>query len=319
MSYAEPLLAQDVQFSWEPEATYKTRPTNINNWIRVLQGSLELPMPVRETEEIYAHGAGRVPNYVNDYKKWGLDGSFSYEVVTGEFLGAIFGKVVTSGADPYEHLITILDSMHPSFAVQVAALQPNTANVIQEYLGCRVSTATFKAAEDSETLLCDVEFMAAKPQDGGASEETVPTNTDPPFHFKQGLLSSTALWGGAKARVHDVEWKINLNPKPTYVSGGEYYPYDIVPGKVSFGELKVGIGLEDDTEWDEIVGTPGTLYDYSYVFTRGTDDDLTVSGNAKLKSSPWKLDEHDIRAALVLTPQTMAMEVNDSIATYPFE
>lgn len=319
MSYVEPLLAQDVQFAWEPEATYLTRPTNINNFIKVEQGTLELPMPVRETEEVYAHGSGRVPNYVNDQKKQTLDGAFSYEVVTGEFLGAIFGKVVTTGTDPYEHIITVLDSMHPSFAVQAAALQPNTANVIQEYLGCRVSAATFKSSEDSERLMCDVEYMAAKYQDGGTTEETVAADTNPPFTFKEGAISSTALWTGAKARVHDIEWKINLNTKPSYAAGYEYYPYDILPGKVSFGELKLVIGIEDDTEWDEILAAPGTVYDYSVLFNRGTNDDLTVSGNAKLKSGPWKLDEHEIRADLVLVPETMAMEVNDSIAAYPFE
>lgn len=319
MSYAEPLLAQLTDFSWAAETTYKTRPTNIDQWLRVAHGDLEIPMPIRETEVIHAHGGGRAPQFVNDYKKWTLDGAFPFEVITGEFLGAIFGKVVTTGSDPYIHTITVLDGMPGSFAIQVPFLQPSTANVIQEYLGCRVSAATFKAGEDSETLMCSPEFMAAKPQDGGASPETVTKSTAPAFHFKQGILNSTAMWAGAKARVHDVEMKVNLNTKANYVSGGEYYPYDILPGKVDFGETKLTIGIEDDTEWDEIIGVPGTIYDYEYEFTRGANDIITFSGTAKLKSVPYAVDEHDIRADMILIPISMQIVVEDSIATYPYE
>jgi hypothetical protein len=319
MAYVEPLLAQLTAFSWKEEVTYKTRPANIDRWLRVHQGDLSLPFPVRETEVVHAHGAGRGPNWINDYKKQTVEGSFSFEVITGEFFGAIFGAVSTGAGPPYTHTITLLDAMPGSFGIQVPFLQPNTANVIAEFLGCRVSAATFKVGEDSETLMCDVEFQGAVYQDGGTSEETVSTSVAAPHHFKQGVLSSTAMWGGAKARIHDVELKVNVNTKPNYVGGNEYYPYDILPGKLDFGEAKFTVGIEDDTEWDELIGAPGTEYDFSYVFTRGANDTITFSGNGALKQVPFAVDEHDIRADLVLVPRTMQVVVEDTILLYPYE
>lgn len=322
MSYTNPLLAQLTNFSWEPEATYKTKPTNINNWLRVVQGDLTPPFPDRDVEVIHAHGAGVGPNYVNDQKKQLFEGSFQFEVITGEFFGAIFGIVVTTGSDPYTHTITVLDGMQPSFAVQVPFLDPATpatAAVIAEYLGCRVGSATLKVGEDNEKLMCSIDFQAAVVQDGGTSPESVSTSTSPPFMFKQGVLSSTALWAGAKARIHDVELKINRNIKPNYVGGNGYNPYDILPGKLDFGEAKFTVGIEDDTEWDQLIGAPGTDYDFSYALTRGSNDVCTISGTGRLKKAPFAVDEHDIRADLIIVPRTMQIVVEDSIAVYPYE
>jgi hypothetical protein len=314
-------MAQRIDFSWEEETTYKTRPTNIDRYLRIEHGSLEPPFPKREVADVHAHGGGWAPQYVDDYRKVEYPGRFSFEVITGEFLGCILGKVVTTGSDPYEHTMTVSDGIPGSFALQTPILAAG-GNVIPEFLGCRIITATFNVGEDSEKLMCDIDMLACKAQDGGATPETVTTSTAEPFLFKGGVFSSTQLYAGAKARIHDVEMKVNRNAKSNYAGGNGYEPYDILPGKCSFGEMKVTIGLEDDTEWDELlslVTTPGQEYDYSYVVTRGTNDDITFSGNAKIKPNTIKADEHDLRMDLILIPRTFQILVEDSIATYPWE
>ena len=317
MSYTEPLLAQQTGFSFEEESTFKTRPTNIDRYLRTL--SHKPPVPTREYEEVYAHGHGFEPAYVNDQKKWKLEGSFQFEVVTGEILGGILGNVVSVDQTTYQdHTITMLQGMPPSFAVQVPFLKSG-ANVIMEYLGCRFNKFKFASTEDDETLKCDADYLACIPQDGGATPETVATNINPPFVAKQGSFSSTGLFAGARARIYGFEYNINRNMKPTYGHGYEYYPYDIVPGKTSYADLILTVGLEDDAEWDEIIGTPGTIYDYEMVYTRATNDLLKISGNAKFTGMPPEIEEHEVRAALNLVPYTATIYLEDDISVYPFE
>lgn len=318
MSYTEPYLSTLTQVSWgEEDVAYKTRPTNIDEYIRLV-GKPDMPWPLREVETVHAFSHGRAPAYVNDQQKWKMDGTFPMEVVSGEFFGAVFGLCVTTGSDPYTHTFNISDAMPKSFAVQYGI--PGTANLIPEFLGCRAGKAMFKSSEDSEKLLCDIDYMAAKPANG-SSIETITTTATPPFNRKQGVFSSTALYTGARARVHGFELPININIKPNYVQGDSYYPYEILPGKADFGELKLTVGLEDNTEWDEIFDDtkPGTIYDYEQLYTRGANDTLKFSGNAKLKGAPPELTDEDIRAVLTLVPITCTLEVVDSVAAYPFE
>jgi len=319
LSYAEPYIAQFYQLSWGEETAYLTRPTNINQYLR-LHSAPTFPDPVREIEVVHAPGHGRGPAYVNDQMKWALDGTLPFEVITGEFFGAIFGLCVTTGSSPWTHTFNLSAAMPKSFAVQIAWLMSGN-NLVQEYLGCRASKATFKASEDSERLLCDVDYLAAKPQDGGDTEETITTNINPPFMFKTGVFSSTALYTGAKARIYSFELPINLNAKANYAGGYQYYPYEILPGKADFGELKLTIGIKDDVEWNEIYDPTkaGTVYDYEYLLTRGASDTCKFSGNAKLKSGPITADEHDVRRDLILVPYTCTVEVVDTTEIYPFE
>jgi hypothetical protein len=319
MSYAVPLLAQQTGFAWGEEAVaFKTKAAALTEYLRVL--SHKPPVPVREYEEVWAHGHGFEPAYVNDEKRWKNEGSFQFEVVNGRILGGILGTVVTTGADPYEHLITIKQGMPPSFSVSVPFISPDSANVIMEFLGCRFNTFKFKSTEDDETLKIDADYMACIPQDGGVTPPSVSLSTAAPFVAKQGVFSSTSMYATAKARVYDFEFNINRNLKPVYGHGNEFYPYDIVPGKTSYSDLILKVGLEDDTEWDEIIGPPGTIYDYAMLYTRGANDDLKISGNAKYVGMPLEIEEHEVRANLQLVPYgTATIEVNDSDATYPFE
>lgn len=319
MSYVEPLLAQLTQVGWDEETTYKERPTNLNKYFR-LHSPPTIPWPSREIEVVHAPGHGRGPAYVHDQQRWNCEGTLPLEVISGEFIGALFGTCDTTGTGPdYTHTYNLSSIMPKSFGLQFAFLK-TANNVIQEFLGCRANKGVFKSAEDNERLLLDIDYFAAKPQDGGASEETVTEHSDPPFTFKQGVFSSTALYTGAKARIHSFELPININAKPNYAGGSEYYPYDILPGKADFGELKLGIGLEDDAEWDEIIGTPGTVYDWEYLLTRGTNDTIKFSGNAKMKGAPPTVDEHDIRADLTLVPYTCTcVIVNTTETPWAFE
>ena len=319
MSYAEPLLSALTQFSWgEEDVDYKTRPTNINQYLR-LHSTPELPVPVPETETIHAPGHGRGPAYVLDELKRELKGTIPFEVVTAEFFGAIFGECVTTGSGPdYTHTYNLSTLMPKSFATQAVFLQGATP-LIQEYLGCRVNAATLKVAEDAERLLCDVDYFAAKPQDGGSTAETVATTRDRPFLFKEGAFSSTSIYTGAKARVFDFELPINLNCKPVYAGGQGNDPYDIVPGKADYGEMKVTVGIEDDTEWDEILGVSGTRHDFSYLFDRGTNDTLTISGNGKYKGPKYAFDDHDVRADLILVPDDITAVLVNTTELWAFE
>lgn len=318
MSYTEPLLASQHQISWgEEDVAYKTRPTNIDQYVR-LHSEPELPVPVRETEVMHAPGHGRVPAYVLDELKKKLSGTLPLEVITGQFFGAIFGLCVTTGSGPdWIHTFNLTNNMPKSFAVQSAFLA--TANVVKEFLGCRVNTATLKTAEDNERLLCDVDYLAAKAQDGGATAETVTTNRDRPFLFKEGAFSSTSIYSGAKARIHDFELPINLNCEPNYCGGQGNDPYDILPGKADYGEMKVTVGIEDDIEWDEILSDAGTRHDFSYLFTRGTNDTLTINGYGKLKTPKYKVATHDIRADLQLVPDEVTIVIVDTTEVWPFE
>lgn len=317
MSYNEPYLADLVQFSWKEETTYKTRPTNIDRTLRL--SSHNPPWPKRKTEVEYAHGHGRIPFDVNDEMQWTVEGDFTYPVYNGEFIVLILGKCVTTGTDPYTHTITPKnDGMPPSFAVQ-EAFKKTAANLVQEFLGARVSSATFKFSEDDERLQADVSYLIATPQDGGASYETISIPTTKPYMFKQGVFSSTSLYAGPRARVHAAELKVNNNCKPNYSAGYQHYPYDVLPGKVDYGELKLTLGLEDDTEWDELIGAPGTSYDWEILFTRGANDTLKFSGTARFQEGPPKIEDHDIRIELSLVPITFQCVVVDSIDKYPFD
>lgn len=317
MSYAEPYLAQQAPFLYEEETTFMTRPTNINNWLRVT--SHTPPWPEREIEEVYAHGAGRGPNYINDAIKLAMKGEFEAEVITGEFLGFILGIVNTTGTDPYTHVATLLEGMPPSFATQLP-FEMNANHLVPEFLGCRANTLTLKADEASGKLTMACEYLATKPVDGGATVETYSVDsTTKPYSFKEGVFSSTSLYAGAVGRLYGFELPMNANLEPDYVGGNEYWPYDLIPGKFSYGEMKATIGLEDDTEWDEVVGAPGTLHDFSYLFTRGASDTLLVAGSGALKGSPPKVDEHNIKADVIIVPRTVTITTVDSIATYPCE
>jgi len=318
MSYAEPLLSAISQISWEEEATYKTAPANIDRYIR-LHSTPELPTPVPETETVHAPGHGRGPAYVLDELKREMKGTLPFEVVTGEFLGGIFGECNTTGSGPdYTHTYNLSTLMPKSFAVQHCFLQDSTP-LIKEFLGCRVNAATFKVAEDAERLLCDVDYFAAKAQDGGSTPETISTTRDRPFLFKEGTLSSTSIYSGAKARVFDFELPINLNCKPVYAGGQGNDPYDIVPGKADYGELKVNVGIEDGTEWDECIGDSGTRHDFSYLFNRGTNDTLTISGYGKYKGPKYAFDDHDVRADLIFVLDDVTMVLVNTTELWPFE
>ena len=316
MSYTQAQMAHLQQIAFAEETTYKTRPTNIDQWIRCLD--MELPWPTKPTiETVHAHGEGRAPSYVFDTGKKTLEGSFSYEPEDGQFIGAILGICVSGAGPPYTHAIDVANSL-PSFAIQTAFLKSGD-KVIQEFLGCKVNSATLKYSETAERLIIDVDYYAATAQDGGASEETITPGTSDPYIFKLGVLTMTSLYGGAVARVHDFECKINNNCKHNHVSGGDYWPYDIVEGRTNFEEMNITVGIESDTEWDEVIGAPGTSHDFSLLFTRGASDTFQISGNAKLKEAPPINKEHDIRAKLVLIPSSLTITVVDSIETYPFE
>lgn len=310
MSFVEALQKVKGQFSYAEETVdFKTRPTNIDQFLAL--ESLELPMPEKDAENIYAPGGGRVPVYSTTKRKWTLNGSFSYRVQNGDFLGAILGKCATSGSDPYEHLISVDDILSFGVAYGIDA----AADVITEFLGCKVDQGTLKAGEDDQELKCDIDFKACVPSDGSSLETVTPITTIP-YVLKEGAFSSTALYTGTKARIFSFEAIIKNNLKEIYVPGN-FYPYDLIPGYQEY-ELKLNVGLEDDAEWDEIIDATDKSYDYSMLFTRGTDDDLTISGNAKLKSSPWAIDDNDIRAELALLPYSLGIEVNDSIDVYSF-
>lgn len=318
MSYVEPRMAWNLQVGWEEESSYRTRPTNINRYIRCYNPPTA-PIPMREIEEVHAPGHGRAPAYINDQQRQEMKGTLPIEIVSGEIIGAIFGKVITTGSSPYTHTYNISNTMPGSFATQYALVKSGDS-LVKEFLGCRVDSALFKSSEDGMRLLCDIGYFAAKAQDGGTVEETISTNIDPPFNFKEGVLSSTQLYSGAKARIHGFELPIALNCKPNYVGGYGYQPYEILPGKASFGELALDVGIEDDTEWDEIYDETkvGTAYDFSYLFTRGSNDTISFAGNAKLKHCEEKYEEHDVRARMIFNSYTLTVVVVNSTATFPF-
>ena len=83
--------------------------------------------------------------------------------------------------------------------------------------------------------------------------------------------------------------------------------------------MKVTVGVEDGTEWDEIIGAPGTRHDFSYLFDRGTNDTLEIAGFAKLKTPKYSVDNNDIRADLILIPDQVSVEVIDTTEVWPFE
>lgn len=313
MSYSPPYLRTEDKFSWQEETTYKTRPTNIDRFINV--DNVKPPWPVRDPKVTHAVGAGRSPLYIQGKRKQTLEGSFSAELQTGEFIGAVMGICVTTGTDPYTH--TIDKALLLSWATQFG-WEMSTNNLITEFLGCLVNKATFKAGEDNEELKMDIDYWATIAQDGGSSFETVSTSALAPYVFKEGVFSSTALYGGAKAAVFGFELVVNNNLKRSH-AGGSFQPYNIVAGRQDY-ELRLNAGVLDDAEWDEIIDTdPDKEYDFSYLLTRGANDTIKFSGTAKFKEGPPDVESADIRIDEVLIPDSVTIEIVDSIETYPFE
>jgi len=215
--------------------------------------------------------------------------------------------------DPdYDHTITVADLPYFSIAYGVDA----ATDVILEFLGCKVNSATIKASKDEQDLLCSVEMMACIPSDGSALESLTPITTKP-YVFKEGAFTATNIYASAKARINSFEITVNNNievePAPSI-----YYPYDLVEGFQEY-ELKLNVTLEDDVEWDEIIDDTDKEYDYSMVFTRGTNDVLTISGTAKLKAQPWDIDQNAIKADLEFIPSSVTFLFNDLITAYNFD
>jgi len=312
MSFTEALKKVRGQFSYETEgATPKDRPTNILQWLTL--ESLDLPIPSRDIENTYAPGGGRSPVYSTGKRNWELTGSFDFKVQNGDFFAAILGQCVTVFNDPdYDHTITVADLPYFSIAYGVDA----ATDVILEFLGCKVNSATIKASKDEQDLLCSVEMMACIPSDGSALESLTPITTKP-YVFKEGAFTATNIYASAKARINSFEITVNNNievePAPSI-----YYPYDLVEGFQEY-ELKLNVTLEDDVEWDEIIDDTDKEYDYSMVFTRGTNDVLTISGTAKLKAQPWDIDQNAIKADLEFIPSSVTFLFNDLITAYNFD
>lgn len=318
MAFVEQYNRTQIQLSFEEEATPGASPANIDRFLRVAQDNPTLPWPERgDIETLHTVTGQRSPHLINDKNKQTLDGSFTLQVHTGEFLGAIFGKVATLGSDPYTHTITVLETGLPTFALQAAFVQSGN-NLVQEWNHCRVNDATFQVSESNEKLEVDVNFMCADVGDGGDTPETVTPDTTPPFVFKEAVFSSTSLYEGPKAQVFDFKTSISHNLNPNWAMGQGYTPHDVVYGKTTFENLEVLVGLVDDTEWEEVIGAPGTAHDFSVVFTRGADDTLTLSGTGKLKAVPPDLSNNDIRANLTLVLSTMQCVIVNSTATFPF-
>lgn len=318
MAFVEQYNRTQIQLSFEEEATPGAAPANVDRFLRVAQDNPVLPWPEHsDIETLHTVTGQRSPHLVNGKNKQTMDGSFTLQVHTGEFLGAIFGKVATLGSDPYTHTITVLETGLPTFALQAAFVQ-NANNLVMDWNHCRVADATFQVSESNEKLEVDVNFMAADVSDGGASPESVTPDTTPPFVFKEGVFSSTSLYTGAKAQVFDFKASISNNLNPIWSLGQGYTPHDVPFGKVTFENLEVMVGLIDDTEWDEIIGAPGTAHDFSLVFTRGANDTLTLSGTGKRKAIPPDFSNNDIRANLTLVLSTMQCVIVNSIATFPF-
>lgn len=315
MAFVEAYKSHNKTFAWIEEATYRTRPANIDSFLKIIKQTD--PWPVREIEQVWASGFGRAPAEVDGGMKWKCEGSFTAEVLTGEFLGAILGKVTTTFPDPeYSHVVSI-DELG-SFSVQPAIAKTGT-NLVPEFLGCRVNNATFKASEENPKLMLDVDYQAATPQDGGTTIETVTPSSTPVYRFKQGVLTSTDIWGGQKNRFHGFELPVKNNCEPEYAGGYEFFPYEISYGKFEFGELKLTVGNEDDTEWNQVLDETDESLDYSVLFTRGATDTMNFAGTAKLASAQPNYDNNNVRSELLFIPETLTVTVVDSIATYPYE
>jgi hypothetical protein len=311
MSFSEGYKKVEAQFSYYEETTPKTRPTNIDTWL-TLESEPTPPLPEKDAKAYYAPGGGRAPVFATTKRKWQLPGNFSYLVQDGEFIGAIMGICVTTGADPYTH--TNDKANLPWFSTQTA--WDSTADLIMEFLGCKVDTATFKASDEAPELICDVDYKACVPSDGSTLESLTPITTVP-YVFKEGVFSSTSLYTGARARIHGFESKVSNNLKEVYAPG-QFWPYDLVEGYQEY-ELKLTAGIEDDAEWDELIDATDKTYDYSYLMTRGADDTFKISGNAKLIKAPYNLGENDLRAELFFLPISKTVTIVDSTATYQFE
>ncbi len=319
MAFVEQYNRTQLQLSFEEEATPGASPANVDRFLRVAQDNPVLPWPEHsDIETLHTVSGQRSPHLVNDKNKQTMDGSFTLQVHSGEFLGAIFGQVSTVDANPvFTHTITILETSVPTFAFQAAFVQ-NANNLVQEWNHCRVNDATFQVSASNEKLEVDVNFMAADVGDGGASPETVTPDTTEPFVFKEAVFSSTSLYSGPKAPIFDFKASINNNLDPIWAMGQGYTPHDIVPGKVTLENLEVDVGLVDDVEWDEIIGPPGTSHDFTVVFTRGANDTLTLSGSGKRKAIPPDFSNNDLRAKLTLVLSTMQCVIVNATETFPF-
>jgi hypothetical protein len=311
MSFNQAAKKTHGQFSYEDEgATPKVRPTNIDRTLTL--ESLDVPIPSREAESVFAPGGGRAPIYVTTKRKWTIDGSFTYKVQNGEFIGAIMGITATTGADPYDHDATVADLPYWSSAY---ALDEAT-DIIYEFLGCKVNTATFKTSGADQKLVCDVAFMGCKPVKGTTVETLTPITLSE-YVFKEGSFSISTMYAAAKARVHEFSLTVNNNleeePAP-----GQQYPYDLVEGYQEY-EMTLGVTVENTEEWDEFVDETDPTYTFTAVFTRGASDTITFTGDCKLKGGPLDIDQNAIKQSLEFVPIDVTITTVDSTAAYPFE
>lgn len=311
MSFVEAVRATQGQLTYGVEAiTPKVRAASLDVPL-VLSKEPTLPLPEKEYEEVWGNHADRAPLWVTTNRKWALNGSIPYRVQDGDFIAAILGSSSSGAGPPYTHTMT--KGTLPWFSMAYA--WDLSTDLLAEFLGCKVNKATFSCSAEEQPLLCEAEIMACVPQEGSAIE-TFSYSATKPYTFKTGVLSSTSLYTGAKARFHDFKLTVDNQIEAQYAD--EYYPYDLVEGGQKY-ELTAKVGVEDNTELTEVIDDTDKSYDYSLLFTRGTDDTLAITGNASLPKVPYDLSGNSLMAELFFVPVSCQIAVVDATVAYTFD
>lgn len=312
MSFVEAVPISQGQLTYGvEETTPKVRSASLDIPL-VLSKEPTLPLPEKEYEEVWGNHADRAPLWVTTNRKWALNGSIPFRVQNGDFLGAIFGASASVFDDP-ETTHTIGKGTLPWFSMAYA--WDLSTDLLAEFLGCKVNKGTLSCSGEEQPMICEAEIMSCIPQEGSSIESFSYLSTQP-YTFKTGVLSSTSLYTGAKARFHDFSLTIDNQIEALYA--GDYYPYDLVEGGQKY-ELTAKVGVEDNTELTEIIDATNKSYDYSMVFTRGATDTLTISGNASLPKVPFDLSGNSLMAELFFVPVSCQIVVVDLITAYTFD
>lgn len=165
---------------FEHEDTYGEDPATSREWIGIVQ-------PAEASDEKIereVRGAGLTGRDKHDIltERFSYTGSIPFWIQHGKVFQYIFGKVTTTGTDPYTHEIEYDDNLD-SVTLEIVNTS-KTDDWVREYTGVKFNTLTLSGGIDEE-LEANLEWFAQdKPTDKQDSGSTVTADDRDPYMWK---------------------------------------------------------------------------------------------------------------------------------------
>lgn len=275
-----------------------------------------------------------------------LNYPLSYDHATG----VAIKKYGTVGSPPTYYTHTITDGLSLS-PIQLAVDNTDTDGTValmRRYIGCKVGRASLAASEGGTLRMAWDEIlgrtMAFKDASASATVPFYSANvatvtpsfpTTDPYYFSQGALTFA---GQSWCRVRDFTLDVSNSVEPKYylcsTSVANRVPYELLEGRKEWA-IKTTVDITDADFYLDLLrmGTYSSAFsgfDISLVFTRGSNDTITITapgttaaegGDSQgcfIRRAPHNIEEAPIISVpLEIVTRSVKITVVDSIMVYP--